>query len=156
MEIKIYYEDTDCGGVVYYANYLKYFERARTHYLEEHGFSVAAMLKEGTQFMVVHVEINYRSPARYGDTLDIATKLEESGKASMIFSHVIRDQTSHRIIVEGLAKLVSVDMEGRVKRLDPAFVEGLQAPPGATRSNGRRKKGGSKAPGSKRSEQSEG
>ena len=44
MEIKIYYEDTDCGGVVYYANYLKYFERARTHYLEARGLSVAELI----------------------------------------------------------------------------------------------------------------
>ncbi len=66
MEIRIYYEDTDCGGVVYYANYLKYFERARTDYLEQRGLSVAQLMKEGTVFMVVHAEINYKSPARYG------------------------------------------------------------------------------------------
>lgn len=132
MEIKIYYEDTDCGGVVYYANYLKYFERARTHYLEERGFSVAAILREGTQFMVIHAELDYRSPARYGDTLLIETTLTESGKASLTFSHVIREQASHRIILEGSAKLVSVNMEGRVKRLDPAFVQALQAPPRRT------------------------
>ena len=69
MEIRIYYEDTDCGGVVYYANYLKYFERARTQYLEERGLSVAELRDGGTQFMVVHAELDYRSPARYGDTL---------------------------------------------------------------------------------------
>jgi acyl-CoA thioester hydrolase len=129
LDIRIYYEDTDCGGVVYYANYLKYFERARTHYLEERGFSVAAILKEGTQFMVVHAELDYRSPARCGDTLVIETTLTESGKASLTFAHVIREKTSHRIILEGSAKLVSVNMEGRVKRLDPVFVEALQASP---------------------------
>ena len=73
MEVRIYYEDTDCGGVVYYANYLKYFERARTHYLEEHGLSVTGLLKEGTQFLVVHAELDYRTPARYGETLTIDT-----------------------------------------------------------------------------------
>ena len=67
MEIRIYYEDTDCGGVVYYANYLKYFERARTQYLEERGLSVAGLMNEGTVFVVVHAEVDYRSPARYGD-----------------------------------------------------------------------------------------
>lgn len=69
MEIRIYYEDTDCGGVVYYANYLKYFERARTQYLEERGLSVAALRHQETQFLVVHAELDYRSPTRYGDTL---------------------------------------------------------------------------------------
>ena len=69
MEVRIYYEDTDCGGVVYYGNYLKYFERARTQYLEERGLSVAELMKEGTVFVVVHAEVDYRSPARYGDRL---------------------------------------------------------------------------------------
>ncbi|WP_455244354.1 YbgC/FadM family acyl-CoA thioesterase, partial [Petrachloros mirabilis] len=66
MDVKIYYEDTDCGGVVYYANYLKYFERARTHYLEERGLSVARLLEEGRAFVVVRAELDYRTPARYG------------------------------------------------------------------------------------------
>ncbi|HSV90356.1 MAG TPA: hotdog domain-containing protein, partial [Nitrospiraceae bacterium] len=64
MDIRIYYEDTDCGGMVYYGNYLKYFERARTQYLEERGLSVAELMKEGTMFVVVHAEVDYRSPAR--------------------------------------------------------------------------------------------
>jgi acyl-CoA thioester hydrolase len=83
MEIKIYYEDTDCGGVVYYANYLKYFERARTHYLEERGLSVAGLMKEGTVFVVVHAEVDYRSPARYGDWLVIETVVSENGRAGV-------------------------------------------------------------------------
>ncbi|MDH4251480.1 MAG: YbgC/FadM family acyl-CoA thioesterase, partial [Nitrospira sp.] len=69
MDIRVYYEDTDCGGVVYYANYLKYFERARTHYLEDRGLSVAGLMAEGTVFVVVHTEVHYRLPARYGETL---------------------------------------------------------------------------------------
>ena len=54
MEVRIYYEDTDCGGVVYYANYLKYFERARTQYLEDRGLSVANLMRAGRLFVVVH------------------------------------------------------------------------------------------------------
>ena len=77
MDIRIYYEDTDCGGVVYYANYLKYFERARTDFLEQRGLSVAGILKQGTQFMVVRAEVNYRSPARYGETLIIEKRVSE-------------------------------------------------------------------------------
>src|SRR3990172_6743469 len=69
MEVRIYYEDTDCGGVVYYANYLRYLERAENNYIEERGLSVAGLMNEGTVFVVVHAEVDYRSPARYGDTL---------------------------------------------------------------------------------------
>lgn len=126
MEVRIYYEDTDCGGVVYYANYLKYFERARTHYLEERGLSVAGLANEGTKFLVVHAELDYRSPARYGETLTVSTKLAAIGNASLTFSHVICERTSHRVVVEGSAKLVTVDTHGKVKRLDQALVAALQ------------------------------
>ena len=128
MDIRIYYEDTDCGGVVYYANYLKYFERARTHYLEERGLSVTGLLKEGTQFLVVHAELDYRSPARYGETLTVETTVTQIGRTSVTFAHVIRERASQRVVVEGSAKLVTVDLQGKVKRLDKSFVEALRMP----------------------------
>jgi acyl-CoA thioester hydrolase len=127
MEVRIYYEDTDCGGVVYYANYLKYFERARTAYLEERGLSVAGLLEQGTQFMVVHAELDYRSPARYGDTLEIETRVTESGRAAVTFAHVVRVHGSRQLVVEGSATLVTTTLEGKVKRLAPQFVKTLTA-----------------------------
>jgi len=129
MEIRIYYEDTDCGGVVYYANYLKYFERARTHYLETRGLSVAGLRDQGTQFVVVHAEVDYRSPGRYGDTLVIDTTLANASQASFTFAHVLRERTSGRIVVEGSAKLVTVDEHMKVKRLDKPTLAALQGPP---------------------------
>jgi acyl-CoA thioester hydrolase len=122
MEIKIYYEDTDCGGVVYYGNYLKYFERARTEYLEERGLSVAGLMKEGTVFVVVHAEVDYRSPARYGDWLVIETVISHMTPASFTFSHVIRERESRRVVVEGSARLAATDGNGKVKRLDKAMI----------------------------------
>ncbi len=129
MEVKIYYEDTDCGGVVYYANYLKYFERARTDYLEQRGLTVQGLLKEGTQFMVVRAEVNYKSPARLGETLVIETVMSENGNISVLFSHVIKEKTSGRVIVEGSATLVTATLERKVKRLDESLIKRLQAPP---------------------------
>lgn len=129
MDIRIYYEDTDCGGVVYYANYLKYFERGRTRYLEERGLSVAALRDQGTQFVVVHAELDYRSPGRYGDILVIDTTLADSSQASFTFAHVLRERASGRIVVEGLAKLVTVDDRLHVKRLDKLTLAALQGPP---------------------------
>jgi len=126
VEIKIYYEDTDCGGVVYYANYLKYFERARTHYLEERGLSVARLMEEGTVFVVVHAEVDYRSPAYYGDWLVIETVISDRTAASFTFSHVIRERESRRVVVEGSAKLAATDGNGKVKRLDKAMISVLQ------------------------------
>ncbi len=127
MEVRIYYEDTDCGGVVYYANYLKYFERARTDYLEQRGLSVPGFLKEGTQFMVVRAEVNYKTPARLGDILTVETTIDTSKNASVTFSHVIKEKTSGRVIVEGSATLVTTTLDGKLKRLDESLVKRLQS-----------------------------
>lgn len=127
MEIRIYYEDTDCGGVVYYANYLKYFERARTDYLERCGYSVAELMKQGTVFMVVHAEVNYKSPARLGDILAVETTVDTGRNASVTFSHIFRERTSGRVVVEGSATLVTTDADGKVKRLDPKIRQALDA-----------------------------
>ena len=125
MEVRVYYEDTDCGGVVYYANYLKYFERARTRYLEERGFSVGALLQQGIRFLVSHAEVTYRSPARYGETLAIETTVTAKRRISLTFHHTIREGASQRVIVEGSATLVTVDGLGKVKRLNRLLVEAL-------------------------------
>ncbi len=127
MDIRIYYEDTDCGGVVYYANYLRYFEWGRTEYLEQHGLSVRRLLQEGTQFMVVHAEVDYRSPAHYGDVLSIETTLGKVGNASLTMAHVLRERESGRVVAEGSAKLVTVDMQGKTKRLPQPIVTALRA-----------------------------
>lgn len=125
MHIKIYYEDTDCGGVVYYANYLKYFERARTEYLAIHGLSVADLQKQGTLFLVTHAEVFYRSSAHYGETLKIETKVSQSRKTALLFSHTIQEQHTQRLIVEGSATLVTVDETGKVRRVPPSILDAL-------------------------------
>jgi acyl-CoA thioester hydrolase len=123
MEVKIYYEDTDCGGVVYYANYLRYMERARTEYLVSRGFAVKKLMDEGTIFMVLRAEIDYKSPARYGDTLVIETWVREVTRATMVFEHIMRHKETERIFVQCMAKAVFVDVNARPKRLPAEFVE---------------------------------
>ncbi len=131
MEVRIYYEDTDCGGVVYYANYLKYFERARTHFLEEHGLSVSQLIKEGIEFRVTKAELAYRSAAVHGETLVVETTVSASRRASIIFSHRIRERTSQRLVVEGSATLVRVDGKGKVTRLPLPILKALNIPAGS-------------------------
>ena len=122
MEIKIYYEDTDCGGVVYYANYLKYFERARTHYLEDARISVVGLMAEGTIFVVVHAEVDYWSPARYGETLVIETVVSEMTAASFTFAHVVRTKSTAACRDKARLGLAATDGNDKVKRLDKATV----------------------------------
>jgi acyl-CoA thioester hydrolase len=123
MDITIYYEDTDCGGVVYYANYLKYFERARTHYLEDRGILVTDLLQDGTQFMVTHAEVHYRSPARYGHVLTVETCVADRSKATLTFSHTIRERTSRKIVVQGSATLAVVNLDGKLRRLPQSLLD---------------------------------
>jgi acyl-CoA thioester hydrolase len=125
LDIRVYYEDTDCGGVVYYANYLKYFERARTHHLEVHGLSVAALLKEGIEFRVIRAELAYRAAAGYGETLAIETQVQVDRRISLTFSHIVLNRATRQVVVEGSATLVAVDSKGKVKRLPPELLEAL-------------------------------
>lgn len=117
MQIRIYYEDTDCGGVVYYANFLRYFERARTEYLRDRGFEVAAYAAAGLVFVVAHAEVSYQAPARYNDVLDIETAVVDVTRTSLTFAHAIRRIGDDRVIVEGAARLVCVDERGKPRRL---------------------------------------
>jgi acyl-CoA thioester hydrolase len=129
MEIRIYYEDTDCGGVVYYANYLKYFERARTEYLEMRGYSVAGLMEQGVVFVVVRAELDYCSPGRYGDTLVIETNVCDVTRAALTFSHIVREKMSGRVVVKGSARLAATNIDGKVRRLDKAIIAALNGAP---------------------------
>ena len=129
IHIRIYYEDTYCGGIVYYANYLKYFERARTQYLEARGLSVTELMKAGRVFVVVHAEVDYRAPARYGDILEIETTVPEMNPAAITFSHLVYERESRRLVAEGAARLAVTDGNGKVKRLDKQTMAALQSNP---------------------------
>jgi acyl-CoA thioester hydrolase len=91
IEKKIYYHDTDAGGVVYYASYLKHLEEGRTEYCRSVGVDIAGYAKSGIIFPVVHLEIDYKSPARYGDTISVFTKPEKAGNASLSFVQEIKN-----------------------------------------------------------------
>ena len=125
MKIRIYYEDTDCGGVVYYANYLKYFERARTEFIRERGIDLAKLMEEGFLFTVSRAEVDYKAPAYYGDMLHVVTELAEVARASFTFSHTITRDGDGKRIVEGRAKLVCVKEGGKPVRLPDELQKAL-------------------------------
>jgi len=85
--IRVYYEDTDAGGIVFYANYLKFFERARTEWLRACGVDQHRLAAEsGVLFVVRSTALDYRSPARLDDVLTIVTRVERLGRASVDFA----------------------------------------------------------------------
>ena len=90
--VRVYYEDTDAGGVVYYANYLKFMERARTEWLRATGFELPALADEhGILFVVRAVDIDYLKPARFNDALDVTLELTDHGRSQItLFQQVLR------------------------------------------------------------------
>ncbi|MDD5137151.1 MAG: YbgC/FadM family acyl-CoA thioesterase [Candidatus Omnitrophica bacterium] len=87
---RIYYHDTDAGGVVYYGSYLEHLEEARTEYLRSLGIDVAEYGRNGILFPVVHLEVDYKSPARYADEIRVYTAIEEIGNASIHLAQEIK------------------------------------------------------------------
>ncbi|MEJ2467666.1 MAG: YbgC/FadM family acyl-CoA thioesterase [Campylobacterales bacterium] len=115
MTIRVYYEDTDMGGVVYYANYLKFCERARSELFFSKGESP---MFEGGHFVVRHLEADYKQSARLGDLLEVTAEVESISGTTL--------QMRQRVSKEGetlftmRVKLVYLTLEGRVGRLDEA------------------------------------
>ncbi|MEO3713447.1 MULTISPECIES: tol-pal system-associated acyl-CoA thioesterase [Roseateles] len=106
--LRVYWEDTDAGGVVFYANYLKFFERARTEWLRELGFSQERMrLEQGRMFVVSRTALDYLAPARLDDWLRVTVELREQGRASMtLFQQAWRDG---QLLAEGEIRIGCVD-----------------------------------------------
>ena len=85
--IRIYWEDTDAGGIVFYANYLKFFERARTEWLRSLGVEQQSLKDEsGGMFVVSETQLKYFSPARLDDLLEVSAQTTESGRASLVLT----------------------------------------------------------------------
>lgn len=112
--IQIFYEDTDAGGVVYHANYIKYMERARTVFLQDKGFSLSDLLESyGIQFVVRDLHVTYEKPAKLQQNLTVATKITKYGKASLTFLQSIyfdpMDEQS--IICTGEIVIVCINLQ---------------------------------------------
>ena len=94
--VRVYYEDTDSGGVVYYANYLKFMERARTEFLRSIGYEQDQLQQElGIIFAVHSANIQYKKPARFNDGLNVVTSISSLGKASIHFKQSVFLESSH-------------------------------------------------------------
>ena len=123
FEVKIYYEDTDCGGVVYHANYLRYFERARTEFFAEKGISIKDYMNNGIRFVIVRAEIFFESPAKYGDVLVINSEVEKMRRVSLDFEHTIRRKGEDGILVRAKIRLACLNGDGKLTQLPKAFLE---------------------------------
>ena len=113
-EVQIYYEDTDHSGLVYHANYLKYFERAREHLLGVDEL-VRLLDQDGIGFVVYKAELTYKKGAVFGDTIEIRTTARRESDFRLAFEqNVHRPREAGALLVEGRIEMVCIDREGKL------------------------------------------
>ena len=129
-QLRVYWEDTDAGGVVFYANYLKFFERARTEWLRSLGFEQQSMrMQDGVMFIVSHTDVRYLKPARLDDLLQISVEPRDIGRASMnLFQQA---WCGERLLTEGQIRIGCVQSSSQLdfkpNRIPAALMAALQA-----------------------------
>lgn len=123
--LRVYYEDTDLAGIVYYANYLKFIERARTEFVRELGIDQSAMKKnEGIVFAVRHLEADYLSPAHFDDELSVQTAIETvSGAHIVLGQEVVRGDL---VLFRAVVTLVALGETGKLVRLPASIRRRMQ------------------------------
>jgi tol-pal system-associated acyl-CoA thioesterase len=120
--VQIYYEDTDHSGLVYHANYLKYFERAREHLLGVDAL-VRLLHEEGVGFVVYKCEMTFREGAVFGDTLEVRTTPRVESEFRLAFNQDVYRQ--EKLLVQGLVQMVCVDRDRRLVRVPESVLSRL-------------------------------
>lgn len=115
--LRVYIEDTDAGGIVFYVNYLKYMERARTEFLRALGFPKPAVLDEGLIMVVASASVDYKKSARLDESLLVITKLCKLARTYIVFEQTIRRDSD--ILTEGVIKVACVEKESMRPRPFP-------------------------------------
>ena len=116
---RVYYEDTDAGGIVYYVNYLKFMERARTERLRTLGFAQSQLAGEGLLFVVHSAEARYHAPARLDDELLVSAEVVELNRASLRFRQQVRRAADNVLLCEGQFMVACVRADNLKPRAIP-------------------------------------
>ena len=118
--VRVYYEDTDSGGVVYYANYLKFMERARTEMLRSFGFEQDQLIEEqGVIFAVHSLSVKYKKPDVFNDELIVKTKISDCGRASFNFSQSVHRNSDKVLLCSAEIKVACINAENFIPRVIP-------------------------------------
>lgn len=126
------YGDTDSGGVMYYANYLRLFEWARAEYVNAAGLSLPELEERNCLFVCRRAEVDYLSPARLGDTLSVETRIDEAGKAYLDFGYTVRREGGNDELTRGLTRMACTGLRnGKLapQRIPAWLIEALQSMP---------------------------
>lgn len=126
LPVRVYIEDTDAGGIVFYVNYLKYMERARTEYMRAQGVAKAALGNDGSLLVVRSVDIRYRQSARLDDELQVTAEIISLRPVALIFKQCV--YRGAQLLCEADVEIACVDADsGRPKRLPAVVREQLAA-----------------------------
>jgi len=125
--IRVYYEDTDHGGVVYYANYLKFMERARSEFLRRAGLELDLIEQSyGVMFAVRQANVSYHAPARFNEALSVHSSLIEMRGARIAFKQRIYRQSDQTLLTEADIHLACIKRDGKVCRTPASIINTLQ------------------------------
>jgi acyl-CoA thioester hydrolase len=122
--LRVYYEDTDFAGIVYYANYLKFIERARSEWVRELGIDQVQMKAQGLVFAVRRVEADYLLPARYDDALAVETTLQAGSGVRLVVRQDIK--RGDELLFSALVTIICMTAEGAVARLPAVIRQSVQ------------------------------
>ncbi|MFT7185849.1 MAG: 4-hydroxybenzoyl-CoA thioesterase [Pseudohongiellaceae bacterium] len=118
LPIRIYIEDTDAGGIVFYANYLKYFERARTEFIRALDFELRACMADNINFVVHSLDLKYLRPAKLDEVVNVYAKILEKGRTFMLFEQKVENGLGE-VIVKGDVKVACVHLDTGKPRVLP-------------------------------------
>jgi len=121
LSVRVYLEDTDAQGFVYHANYLRFFERARSEILDAAGYPMGDIAAGSHRFVVYEMRIRFRTPARLGDRLDIRTRVERSSGYSVIFHQKATRAADAATLATADVDVVSLDPSGKLQEFPPSL-----------------------------------
>ena len=127
---RVIYGDTDQMGVVYYANYLRWFERGRSEFLRQIGLPYSAVERQGINFPVVEVTCRYLQSARYDDVVQIETEIAEVGRASLSFQYQIRREADGALLATGSTKHASINASSHIVRIPKPLLDAIRCAAG--------------------------
>jgi tol-pal system-associated acyl-CoA thioesterase len=120
LEFRVYLEDTDAQGIVYHANYLRYFERGRSEILESLGIPMEEIARPDCRLVVYEIRIKFRRPALLGDTVEVVTAMHRPSEYRLTFKQQVRRRGEADALVSGEVDVVAIDQNGVLKEL-PAY-----------------------------------
>lgn len=121
LEIRVYMEDTDAQGIVYYANYLRFFERGRCEFLESLGIPMEEVARPDSRLVVHEVRVKFRRPALLGDRLEVVTTMLRASEYRLTFRQQVRRKGEADALVGGEVDVVAIGPDGSLKELPPYF-----------------------------------